>query len=457
MKVLLIRPPRIPKAIALGEFMYSEPIGLEMVYTVLKDKYEVEIFDMMADKTPLSKKISSYNPHVVAITSLCIDVFKVLNISRHVKKIDSNIVTIVGGTQANLNPDSFKDSSIDHIMKYSTRNNLLKLYDQINNSDNIGVIEGVISKSRNYSDPKIAGCNEYIIPDRTSTAKYRKNYSYFGYKPAAIMGTSQGCSKTCRFCLRWRLEGASEEYIDMESVLNDLKNIHENYVMIYDNDFIHNGDRINEFCEILENNNIKKKFICYGSVNGVLSNMESLKRFHKNGLVALLVGYETFKPEEMKYYMKKSSVEDNLKASRFLKFIGVDVWASFMVHPDWSVSDFRKFRKYIKELNPEVSTFSPLTPFPNLPLYEEYKDRLIVKKEDYEDWSFGQVTIMPEKMSLRRYYYETLKTIFYINLFTNNIFYMSSKFGLKRMVNLSRGSVNLLFKYLKLMVKNGKK
>lgn len=36
MKILLVRPGRRKQAITLGEFMFSEPIGLECVYTLLK-------------------------------------------------------------------------------------------------------------------------------------------------------------------------------------------------------------------------------------------------------------------------------------------------------------------------------------------------------------------------------------------------------------------------------------
>ena len=31
MKILLVRPPRIKQAITLGNFMFSEPLGLEMI------------------------------------------------------------------------------------------------------------------------------------------------------------------------------------------------------------------------------------------------------------------------------------------------------------------------------------------------------------------------------------------------------------------------------------------
>ncbi len=99
MRVLLIRPPRIKKAITIGEFMFSEPIGLEMVYQVIYQDHDVEIFDMMVDQTSLETKLNQYKPDVIAVTSLCIDVFKVLHICQEAKRINPNILTAVGGTQ----------------------------------------------------------------------------------------------------------------------------------------------------------------------------------------------------------------------------------------------------------------------------------------------------------------------------------------------------------------------
>ena len=453
MKVLLLRPPRIKQAIALGEFMYSEPIGLEMVYGVLEDQYEVEIFDMMADPQSLESKIKEFNPQVIGITSLCIDVKKVIEIAKEIKNINHSIVTIVGGTQAYLNSNAFFDPSIDHVMKYTTKKNLIELYSIIEKNLSSPIIAGILSKSRNYEDSKVHGLNEYILPNRKSTQKYRNHYSYFGYQPAAIMGTARGCSKKCAFCLRWRLEGPTEEYFEMEMIKKDIRSIEEKYIMIFDNDFLHSRERINGLCDFLEEEQIEKKFICYASVNSILKNKETIKRFKKNGLVALLVGYETFKNEELKYYEKKSTTDDNFEASKFLKYIGVDVWASFMIHPDWTREDFKEFRKYIRSLAPQVSSFSPLTPFPNLPLYKEYKDRLLIEKEDYEAWSFGQISIKPSNMSLKAYYFETLKTNLYINLLTNNIGYMIKKFGIGRVFRLTQGSLKLLFRYLHLMKK----
>ncbi|HBC31389.1 MAG TPA: B12-binding domain-containing radical SAM protein, partial [Clostridiales bacterium] len=70
-------------------FMFSEPLGLEMIYGVLEENNEVEIFDMMIENQSLSDKIIEYNPQVVGITSLCIDVIKVLELCKETKEINS--------------------------------------------------------------------------------------------------------------------------------------------------------------------------------------------------------------------------------------------------------------------------------------------------------------------------------------------------------------------------------
>ncbi len=452
MKVLLVRPPRIKQAVALGEFMYSEPIGLEMVYAMLEDSHQVEILDLMSEKIAIEDKISDYKPQVVGITTLCIDIPTVKSLAERVKRYDPNIITVIGGTQTFLNSEGFFIDSVDHVMRYTTKKTIKELFGYLEKGENPPVIDGICSRVNNYKTTSKYGINEYVKPNRASTTKYRRNYTYFGYKPCAIMGTAQGCSKVCRFCLRWRIEGPTEEYFPMNFVREEIISIQEENIMIFDNDFLHNADRLEELCDFLERENIHKNFICYASVNSILMNKEIIRRFHSLGLKAVLVGYETFKDEELQKYDKKSSVHDNVKASKFLKEIGLDVWASFMIHPDWSSEDFKSFRRYIKTLNPETSTFSPLTPFPNLPLYQEYRDRLLVAEEDYEKWSFGQVTIMPSSMSLRRYYYEILKTNLYVNLPLKNIKYLTKRFGIFSVFRLLRGSVSLFIKYIKLML-----
>lgn len=454
MKILLVRPPRIKKAITLSDFMFSEPLGLEMIYGVLKENHNVEIFDMMIEKISLSQKLKSYNPNLVGITSLCIDVNMVNRLCREVKINDKDISTFVGGTQTYLNPEAFRNDSVDYIFQYTTKENLNKFCNILEKKEEIDFIDGILFKTKGYKSTGKNDRNVYLLPDRESTKKYRHNYSYFGYRPSAIMEFGIGCNKLCDFCLRWRIEGTKEDLIDLELTKKDLLKIKEPTIMFIDNDFFANREKTKAFINIARELKLNKNYIVYGSVKGIIESEDIIEAFVELGLKAVLVGYESFDDKEMKDYHKKSNTLDNYKAAKILKSFGVDVWASFIANPDWSRDDFKSIRKYIRKLEPEISTINPLTPFPNLPMYKEYEDRLIYKKEDYEKWSFGQVTILPSKMSLRKYYYELLKTNLYVNLFVNKKTEMIKHFGIKNIIRILYGSMKAMGKYILLMIKN---
>ena len=452
MKILLVRPPRIEQAITLSDFMFSEPLGLEMIYGALKEEHEVEIFDMMVEGISLSKKIGIFKPEALGITSLCIDVVKVIELCAEAKKVNQNIITVVGGTQAYLNPEAFYHEAVDHVFQHTRLENLMVVFNGLAKGK-IKKTEGVLSRVFDYNTIGTKGYNQYFLPDRSSTAKYREEYSYFGYKPAAIMEFGTGCKKCCDFCLRWRIEGFEEKLIDRDLTKKDFLSIKEPTIMFIDNDFFANREKIETFIQLIKKFKIEKNYIMYGSVKGIIENKEYLEELSKLGLKALLVGYETFNEDEMIQYQKGSNASDNITAAILLKDLGIDVWASFMAHPDWTKKDFQKLRDYIKELKPQISSISPLTPFPGLPMYSCYKDRLLYKAEDYEKWSFGQVMIKPSQISLKRYYYELLKTNLYVNISINKNTEMIKSFGGKNVFRIIKGSIKAAKKYFLLAYK----
>lgn len=453
MKILLVRPPRIKQAITLSDFMFSEPLGLEMIYGALKDDHEVEIFDMMIEKASLSEKIKEFIPEIIGLTSLCIDVNKVLYLCKEAKTVNSNIITLVGGSQTYLNPEAFYNENVDYIFEYTNKDNIKKLIWALAGGQ-IPLIDGIRSKESAYKSTGKKGRNEYMLPDRKSTEKYRQDYSYFGYRPAAIMEFGTGCEKVCDFCLRWRIEGVEEKLIDLDLSKKDLLSIEEPTIMFIDNDFFGSQEKITSFIKLVRELNLKKNYIMYGSVKGLIMYEKYLKELSDLGLKALLVGYESFSDNELSKYKKKSSTDDNFKVAQILSKYKIDVWASFMAHPDWDKDDFKALRSYIKKLKPQITSISPLTPFPNLPLYKPYEDRLLYPKEDYEKWSFGQVMIRPSKISLKTYYYQLLKTNLYVNIFVNKNTEMIQKYGLINIFRILKGSLKAVKKYLALANEN---
>jgi len=460
MRILLIRPPRPPKAITIGEFMFCEPLGLEAVYGVLREKHQVTILDMMAEQVDIGEYLQEQQPEAVGITALCIDVSNVLELARAVKAIDETIPVVAGGTQAQLMPRAFADPAIDYVMHQTTAAGLHGLFDALAASNeartnNTEKIPGVLAVRKGIPENIRLQKNEYLVPERSSCEQYRSRYSYFGYKPCALLQTSQGCSTCCTFCLRWRIEGAKEAHQDMEVIFRQIREIREPSIMIIDNDFLCSGERLEQLCNFLEQEKIRKNFLCYGSVQSVLHNRESVHRFAKYGLRAVLVGYESFNPGELAGYQKKATVEDNLEAAGLLRRWGVDAWASFIFHPDWDHADFKAFRRYIRRLRPEISSLSPLTPFPGLPAFREFQDRLLFDVREYEQWSFGNISIRPSKMSLRAYYAEVLLTNLQVNFFMNNALYLVRRFGLRTLFRLTVGGTRLTLRYLAAMRRVG--
>jgi|GEM_PF-196934 len=509
MRVLLVRPARTPQSVTLGEIMFSEPLGLEMVAAVLKATYEVEILDLMAVEAAgkkgaadraLAQKLEVFKPQVVGLTSLCVDVPAVRRLAAMVKAWAPEAVVVVGGTQAFLNPEAFSIPEVDAVLQISTQERLKGLFREIEKflgegdgdrdgdgdgrckftlssgtefklvtGTNSNLVTGTRLETVSDTDSKLGTVtdlqispnphtNDYWLPDRTATQAWRHQYAYFGFRPCAIMQTSQGCSAHCDFCLRWRMEGPCERDFPMDFVMADLKAIEEPSVMIFDNDFLNNGERLQEFCKALDKETITKNFICYASVHSILKNPEAILNFRDHGLKAVLVGYESFSDAELAAYKKPSRAQDAVKAANWLKEAGIDVWASFMLHPDWTPADFKALRRHIKRLAPEIATFSPLTPFPGLPLYKHYQKegRLLFEKEDYSAWSFGQVVVRPVNMSLCAYYFEVLKTVLYLNFISNHMSYITKKFGAATLLRMSKGAVRVFFRYVGLMLGAGK-
>jgi len=420
MKVLLIRPPRLRNAVSIGHVMYCEPLGLEIIYSILEPMHEVEIFDMIVEKQPLQHKVNEFQPDVVGITSIGIDVEITHSIAKDIKKYHPKIITMVGGTQAFLDDKVFYNNNFDYIIKYANTKNIQRLFSYISRKNKYILIDGIVSKENNFVGTKKKGRNQYLVPNRKSTKKYRKYYSYYGHRPAAIMQTSQGCSKSCNFCLRWKLEGSSEKYFDLKSIRQDILSIEEQTIMIFDNDFFHKAEWSNQFCDLIEREKIHKNFICYGNVSSILENRDVVKRFSRLGLTGILIGFESFDNEELEFYGNKTTNDMNIASSTFLKSINVKIYASFILNPDWSKSDFNTFRKKISMLDAEITSISPLQPFNCTSLHSVYNNRLIVSPSEHRAWNLGTVVIKPSKMSISEYYPQIIFTVLYLNFYKKN-------------------------------------
>jgi len=81
----------------------------------------------------------------------------------------------------------------------------------------------------------------------------------------------------------------------------------------------------------------------------------------------------------------------------------IEIYASFIIRPEFVKEDFREFRDYCRNLRLNFATFSVLTPLPGTDLYEKVKDQLITHNYDYFDFLH---TLLPTTLPLKEFYRE---------------------------------------------------
>jgi hopanoid C-3 methylase len=112
---------------------------------------------------------------------------------------------------------------------------------------------------------------------------------------------------------------------------------------------------------------------------------------------------EFFRDEDLVYIRKNSTVDDNSEALHILRDLDINVYASFIVRPEFSREDFAAYQKYCRRMKLNYATFTLLTPLPGTDLYEETRNRLIT--HDYEYFDFIH-TLLPTTLPLEEFYTE---------------------------------------------------
>ena len=171
----------------------------------------------------------------------------------------------------------------------------------------------------------------------------------------------------------------------------------------------------------------------------------------QHGLDAVFVGIESFKQSDLNDFNKRTDVETGEKASDILYKYNVDLYAGAIVGPDWDRTDFRNFAKWIRRMHIRYVNLQPLVPLPATPIYDVYKDQLLLKREEYEKWDLTHLAILPTKLTPSQYYFEIIRGYFRTTASFSSLRYIRKKCGVKVEIKCFRGAMKMLWHYVKMM------
>ena len=438
MKVLLIRPKPDKRSLGLMNLMTCEPLELEYVATVVKNKgHQVELIDLILERHNLAFFVKKHQPDVVCFTAYITHVGVVKNYSRLVKEIGPNIITVVGGVHSEVLPNDFKCPTMDYILG-------------INGLENISLLLDALAKGKKpiFKHKTINKRFAPPLPDRQITAKYRHRYDYAFHSPCALIKTSYGCPYNCQFCFCIAITKNSYWERELQPVIDELKTIQEPNVFIVDDNFLCNRERVITFCQLLKKNKIKKKFIVFGRADFISANEKVVAQFKKHGLSAVFVGIETFKQTELNNFNKRLDVKVSEQAAAVLHQHDIDFFAGGIIGPDWDKKDFHDFTDWLRKIKIKFVNLQPLIPLPGTPIYKKYQGRILFKRDEYEKWDLTHVAIRPTKLTISQYYLEIVKGYLRStgSLTTTKRIYQN--YGLKMTIKCGIGAIYILWHYI---------
>ena len=441
MKIMLVRPKPHKNSLGLADLMTCEPIEMEYVAALCKRLgHDVVLEDMILEKKSLDTLVKEFGPDVVMFTSYITHVNVIKHYSDLVKGVDARIVTVVGGVHSEVLPDDFKYKNIDYVVGVNGMQNTEILLNALEKNEKPCFKHGEIDKT--YRLP---------MPDREISRRYRKHYDYAYHVPCALLKSSFGCPYNCKFCFCVQITQNQYYERELEQVIDELKLIEEPNVFIVDDNFLVNRNRIITFCKLLDENKIDKKFIIFGRADFIVRNPDMIELLSQHGLDAVFVGIESFKQSDLNDFNKRTDVETGEKASDILYKYNVDLYAGAIVGPDWDKKDFRNFAKWIRRMHIRYVNLQPLVPLPATPIYDVYKDQLLLKREEYEKWDLTHLAILPTKLTPSQYYFEIIRGYFRTTASFSSLRYIRKKCGVKVEIKCFRGAMKMLWHYVKMM------
>jgi radical SAM superfamily enzyme YgiQ (UPF0313 family) len=222
-------------------------------------------------------------------------------------------------------------------------------------------------------------------------------------RPLASIRTSKGCPYRCRFCALWKIAGGRYLKRRPECVVEELSRIEEEFVFFADDESLIDVPRMKTLARLIGEAGLGQRYFLYGRSDTIARNPELVGMWRDVGLERVFVGLEFFRDEDLSDVGKGSTTHDNRRAVEVLHDLGVEIYASFILRPEFTPDDFRMLKEYCHRLDVDFASFGVLTPLPGTDLMEEVGDRLLTDDPDFFDFIH---TVLPTTLPLEDFYAE---------------------------------------------------
>ncbi|MCD6309522.1 MAG: radical SAM protein, partial [Candidatus Eremiobacteraeota bacterium] len=212
-------------------------------------------------------------------------------------------------------------------------------------------------------------------------------------KPFFTMTTTRGCPYKCAFCtqvfcgntVRYRSAGNLVDEIELY-----IKKYGAREIIMFDETFTLKKPRVLEFCRQVMERELKFRFNIRTRVD--LIDEEILEAMKEAGCYGLHMGVESGSEEILKLMQKGTTLKQVHRAFNMARKLGFMTRGYFMLaYLDENNETYRKTIRLARELPLDWASFSITIPLPGTTLYKQARERGLIKKDFWRDYTLGKI------------------------------------------------------------------
>lgn len=396
------------------------PTGLLAVGAVpVNDGYAVVLIDQRVNfnwENEVKKQILAGAKIVCLTTMVGEQIILMMHASKFVKSLNPGIITVLGGSWAQIQPEMcMQDDNID-IVCYGEGDHLLSdIMAYCAGEKKIEQVPGIFYRTpdgeirKTTPRPSIKNLDE--LPPIPYHLINLKNYAAVGFRPhypSMALVTSRGCQFRCTFCNIVTLSKSTNEFGEMLSnqwrgysvkrLMADLEHLEKTYGI---KDFYFQDDLIsgshNRFVEFVKTIAESGKDYNWGTA-GIRGDHilrlddQTMENVVKSGCRNLDVGVESGNPRMLKLMKKDTTLEVirkvNQKMSKYPIIIKYTFMGGFPTETEEEFLDTMKFRRILQEENEyAVAPIFFYTPYPGTEMFQLAIDQGFVPPQTLQEWA----------------------------------------------------------------------
>ncbi len=360
------------------------PLGILYIAAVLeKEGYNVKVWDPFKENNYLDK-VTNFQPDLIGISLLSSECN---NAAKTINKLKHNLpeaLIVLGGPHPSLYPeDTLRSIGADFVIMGDGEFVMVTLCKYLENNTPINTIPGIVFFDQNKNVIKnppdiisdldvlplparhLLPFEEYLIPPGHIRGIYLQR--------STTVSTRRGCPYSCVYCGVHAVHSKRMRVRSVHLVIKEIEFLISRYdidgLWFVDDTFTTNKKWLSGFCKEMIEHEIRIKWACHARVNDMSENL--LKEMKNAGCVQLDIGVESGSDKVLKVLKKGATVAMAKDAFANAKKVGIRTMASFILgNPTETYEDIEQTERLAKEIRPNFTVFTYLTPLPGTELYQ---------------------------------------------------------------------------------------